>query len=160
MEVINTYIRNDLNMERVLIFEMPMSLDYVEGAKDKSEIRKPAFGILLPEVSYSHYTLSEYVAYLYAAQKWDELGGDVDFDNWTTKEGDSYFLLDDEIRDFIDKSISERPFSATIYEVGFDVADGIIHTFVADERVARRIREEGNLVDVLKVPYREDVGEE
>lgn len=147
-------------MEKVLLFETPMSFDYVDGAKDKSEIRKTAFGILLPEVSYSHYALSEYVAYLYAAQKWDELGGDVDYDDWTTKQGTRHYFYGPEIQDFIENAIREQPFSANIYEVGFDVADGVVQTFVADEGVARRIREEGVLVDVIKVPYSEDVGED
>ena len=160
MEVINTHIRNDLNMERVLLFEKPMSFDYVEGAKDKSEIRKPAFGILLPEDSYSHYTLSEYVAYLYAAQKWDELGGDVDYDNWTTKEGDSYFLLDDEIQEFIENAIRERPFSANIYEVEFDVSEGVLCTFVCVAELTKKIREEGKIVDVINVPCGEECRED
>lgn len=143
-------------MEKVLLFERPMGCDILGSAEDKFEIWKPVFGLVLPELDYSLHNLSEYVAYLYAAQKWCDLGGDVDFNIWKTKDGTSYGLLDAEIREFTENTIKEQPICADIYEVGFDLSDGIIQTFLVDADLVQRIKEEGQLVDVLKTPYGEE----
>lgn len=143
-------------MEKVLLFDRPMGCDILASREDKFEIWKPVFGMVLPELDYSLYNLSEYMAYLCAAQRWCDLGGDVDFDIWTTKDGTSYGLFDAEIRKFIEIAIKEQPICADIYEAGFELSDGIIHTFLVDAELAQRIKEEGQLVDVLKVPYSED----
>ena len=143
-------------MEKVLLFDRPMGCDLLCNGEDKIEIFKPVFGLVLPELDYSLYNLSEYLAYLCAAQKWCELGGDVDFRIWKTKEGTSYGLLDAEIQEFTEKAIREQPICADIYEVGFDLSAGIVHTFLVDADLVQRIKEEGHLVDVLKVPYGDD----
>ena len=143
-------------MEKVLLFDRPMDCDLLGNGEDKFEIFKPIFGLVLPELDYTPYHLSEYIAYLCAAQKWCELGGDVDFHIWKTKEGTSYGLLDAEIQEFTEQAIMEQPICADIYEVGFDLSNGIIHTFLVDAGLVQRIKEEGELVDVLKAPYGEE----
>lgn len=143
-------------MEKVLLFDRPMGCDILGSAEDKFEIYKPIFGLVLPELNYSRYYLSKYMAYLCAAQRWCDLGGDVDFDIWITKEGTSYGLLDAEILDFTEKAIKEQPICADIYDVDFDLSAGIIHTFLVDADMVQRIKEEGQHVDVLKAPYGED----
>lgn len=143
-------------MEKVLLFDRPMDCDLLDKGEDKIEIWKPIFGMVLPELNYSRSNLSEYIAYLCAAQKWYDLGGDVDFHIWKTKDGTSYDFLDSEILKFTDDAIKEQPINADIYEVEFDLSGGIIHTFLVDADMVQRIKEEGKLVDVLKAPYEEE----
>ena len=142
-------------MEKVLLFDRPMSCELLCNRDDIIEIWKPIFGMVLPDVDYSLYNLSEYVAYLCAAQKWCDLGGEVDFHVWK-KDDTTYNVFDAEIRQFIDNAIKEQPICADIYEVGFDLSEGIIHTFLIDADLVKKVREEGKLVDVLKAPYEEE----
>ena len=137
------------------MFDRPLSCELLGNREDIIEIWKPIFGMVLPDVDYSLYNLSEYVAYLCAAQKWCDLGGDVDFHIWK-KDDTSYNVFDAEIRKFIDNAIQEQPICADIYEVGFDMRDGIIHTFLVDSDLVKKVKEEGKHVDVLKAPYDED----
>lgn len=143
-------------MEKVLLFDRPMGCDILAGCDDKFEIWNAVYGLVLPELDYSRHNLSLYLAYLCAAQRWYDLGGDVDFDIWTTKEGACYGLFDTEIRDFTENTIKEQPICADIYEVGFDLSDGIIQTFIIDADLVQRIKGEGQFVDVLRVPYSEE----
>ena len=144
-------------MERVLLFDRPMEFDYIASDQKKSEIRMPAYGFQLPDTSYSHSMLSEYLGYLVAAQKWDRLGNDVDYDFWITKEGASYGTFDAETQRFIVQANRELSVSANIYDIEFDLGDGIINDFIVDSALAARIREEGHQADVITSQYEDKV---
>ena len=136
-------------MERVLLFANPLRLDS-NTSQDKgiAEADIQAFGFRLPAVDYVRSEVVIYLRYLAAAQKWDSLGGDVDLDAWTTKEGVRYDFFDAEIQLFIEQAGRENQASAQIYEVSFDLTDG----FIVDAALVQRIKEEGKLLDVL-LPY-------
>ena len=143
-------------MERVLLFDRQMNFDYIPVGQEESETRKPAFGFILTNIPYTHYELAGYVAYLAAAQKWDDLGGDVELNIWTMAGGARYDTFDSEIQEFIEQAISENPISCEVYEINLDLTGGIVNEFVADANLAQRIKAEGKLVDVLQIPICEN----
>ena len=136
-------------MEKVLLFDTPVKIDYISADQKEKIIDVPAFGIQLPDCSFTPSELAGYIGYLVAAQKWDSLGGDVDLNDWTTKEGIHYRLLDAEIQAFTEQANKEFPVSAIIYETPIDLNDpGVVNTFVVDAALADKIRAEGHLLDV------------
>lgn len=148
-----TYKQNDLSMEKVLLFDTPVKIDHISADQKEKIIDVPAFGVKLPDCSYSPSDLAGYIGYLVAAQKWDSLGGDVDLNNWTTKEGIHYGLFDAEIQAFIEQANREFPVSARIYETPIDLnGQGVVNTFVVGAALADKIREEGHLLDVRIPP--------
>lgn len=140
-------------MEKVLLFSRPLGFDYDPDDQNESEIRKLAYGIQMTGIGYNHYDLNGYLEYLVAAQKWDALGNDVVLDTWTTKEGASYGTFDAEIQKFIEQANRELPVSADIYDIEFDVSEGVINYFLVDAALAERIKGEGHLADVIKPQY-------
>ena len=138
------------------MFDRPMSFDYIPDGQKESEMRKPAFGFILTGISYTRYELAGYLGYLAAAQKWDDLGGDVDLNTWTRKDGARYDTFDSEIQEFIEQAIIELPLSSEVYEVNQDLTEGVVNEFVTDASLAQRIRVEGKLVDVLQIPIGEN----
>ena len=143
-------------MEKVMLFNQPLSFDCTTDDQEKSEIRMLAFGHLMPDVDYTPEEVAIYLAYLAGAQQWDILGGDVDEVFWTTKDGAKYGLFDAEIQDFIEQAQRELQVSAEIFKAEIDDSEGIINRFIVDEVLAQRIKTEGELLDVIKAPSGEN----
>ena len=143
-------------MEKVMLFDKPLSFDCASDDQKKSETRMLAFGHLMPDVDYTSEEVSLYLAYLAGAQQWDFLGGDVDEDYWTTKEGIKFRLFDAEIQKFIEQAQRELQVSAEIFETEIDLSEGIINKFIVDADLAQRIKTEGELLDVITAPSGEN----
>lgn len=144
-------------MERVLLFHRPLRFDYTPEGVEKEEIDEPAFGFVLPDVFYTPDDIAGYLEYLVAAEKWDQLGGDIEQNTWIMN-GTQLGTFDAEIQEFIEKSNKECKASAEIYEVSFDLTKGQENTFITDLDLVKKIREEGQLLDVLGTPFLENEG--
>ena len=62
------YKLNDLSMEKVLLFDTPVRIDYISADKKEVIIDVPALGLKLPDCSYTPSDLARYIGYLVAAQ--------------------------------------------------------------------------------------------
>ena len=142
-----------MSMNKVLLFDTPVRIDYISADQKEKIIDVPAFGFQLTASYYTPSDLAGYIGYLVAAQKWDSMGGDVDLNNWTTKEGINYGLFDAEIQAFIEQANREFPVSARIYETSIDlIGQGVLNGFVVGDTLADKIKEEGHLLDVRIPP--------
>lgn len=144
-------------MEKVLLFERPLRFDYTPEGEEKEEIDEPAFGFVLPDVFYTPDDIADYLEYLVAAEKWDKLGGDIEQNTWIMN-GTQLGTFDAEIQEFIEKANKECKASAEIYEVSFDLTKGLENTFITNLDLVKKIREEGQLLDVLGTPFLENEG--
>ena len=138
-------------MERVVLFDQPMRLDYFSKGKERDERGMPAYGFRVPHMSYTLSDMVGYMEYLVGAQRWYAIGNDIGNMTWKTKDGNRYHVLSPEIKAFIEQANREHQVSARLFETDLFLKrrKGVVKGFIADAELARTIREDGRVLDVL-----------
>ena len=136
-------------MDKFFIWDKPFRC----FANDISGEEVPVFGVFLNGINYNIPVLACYVKYVFAAEKWDTEGNSVDMDKWITNEGITYDFFDEEIQVFMDKAYEESPVYAYVFEADMDFGkEWKTAEYITDPDIARRIHENGRLVDVVLGP--------
>ena len=136
-------------MDKFFIWDKP----FICSADDNGGEEVPVFGVFLNGITYNIPVLAGYVKYVFAAERWDAEGNSVDMDKWITKDGTTYDLFDKEIQELMDKVYEESPVYAYVFETDMDFGkEWKTAEYITDPDIARRIRENGRLVDVVLGP--------